>query len=198
MVPNYKHFLILAAIGSTILVSFSLFLSAPASFLVSPQASLRPGEVIIKEVEPFTYFSLRQKGPFTLIEATINQVIETARGQNVYPAGPLIAIFHSSPDDTRPEAMEWEVGFPVTPQALVQAPLEKKTWEFSPVAAGLHLGSYDSTGETIQKILDWMAENGYVQAGPILETYLDLGPSGVRPGELRTEIWIPCRKQTPF
>ncbi len=197
MFPNYKLALRGAFLGLFSLVSILFVVFGATSFLTSPQTP-RPGEIIIKEVEPFSYFSLRQKGSFTLVEATVNQLIETARSQNVYPAGPLIAIFYSSPEEDKQEEMEWEVGFPVTPHALVQAPLEKKTWAFSPVAASLHVGTYDSTGETIQKILDWMAEKGYVQAGPILETYLDLGPSRTRPGELRTEIWIPCKKQAPF
>jgi len=153
-------------------------------------------QIVVKEVEPFVYFSLRQKGPFTLVEATINQLIETARSQNIYPAGPLIAIFHTAPADTKPGEMEWEVGFPVTPQALVQAPLEKKVWQFSPVASCVHVGPYDKTGETIQKMFEWLEENGYVQAGPVLETYLDIDPSKVQAQQLRTEIWIPCKKQT--
>jgi predicted transcriptional regulator YdeE len=45
------------------------------------------------------------------------------------------------------------------------------------------------------KILDWMDANGYVQAGPIMERYLDMNPSELKPEDLKTEIWIPVEKK---
>ena len=31
--------------------------------------------------------------------------------------------------------------------------------------------------------------------GPILERYLDEKPETVKPEELRTEVWVPCKKK---
>ncbi len=171
-----------------------IFVLPPFIFPVAFQAQERIGEITLKSIEPFVYFSLRQKGSFESIDMIINQLIETARSQNVYPAGPLLTIFHGDLTSIDPAKMEWEIGFPVTPQALVQAPLERKIWEFSPVVACIHAGPYEKMGETIRKMLDWMEANGYIQAGPLLERSIEEDPTRIRPNYLRVEIWIPCKK----
>lgn len=173
----------------------SILVFSSLAFSVALQTLERIGEVKLMQVEPFVYFSLKQKGSFESIDTVINQLIETARSQNVYPAGPLLTIFHGDLANIDPEKMEWEVGFPVTPHALVQAPLERKIWEFSPVAMCIHAGPYEKMGETIKKMLDWMATNGYVQAGPLLERSIEDDPTRIRPEYLRVEIWIPCKKR---
>ena len=79
---------------------------------------------------------------------------------------------------------------------MVQAPLEKKQWTDLTVAAALHVGAYEKTAETITEIYAWMAANGYVQTGPLVERYLDMNPMQMKPEDLRTEIWIPCAKKS--
>jgi len=151
--------------------------------------------VTVEQVEPFVYFCLRHKGPFTEVEEVVRRLMHESGLQNVIPAGPLMGIYYNNPAEVKPEELEWEMGFPVTAQTLVQPPLEKKEWNFTQVASCLHKGSYESTGDTIMKILDWMEANGYVQAGPILERYLDMNPSELKPEDLKTEIWIPVQKK---
>lgn len=159
------------------------------------QIKERVGEVVLKPVEPFAYFSLKQKGSFDMIDSIINQLIETARSQNVYPAGPLITLFHGDLTSIDPENMEWEVGFPVTSQALVQAPLEKKIWNYALVVSCIHAGPYEKIGETIQKMLDWMNANDYIQVGPLVERSIEADPNKLRPENLYVELWIPCKKR---
>lgn len=152
-------------------------------------------EVTVKDVEPFAYFCLHNKGPFTQVQEVVRKLIEDARAQNISPAGALIGIYYNSPAEAPAQDLDWEMGFPVTEQAFVQPPLEKKVWTFTQVATTLHKGTYETTGETIMKMLDWMDVNGYVQAGPVLERYLDMDPSAVKPEDLRTEVWIPVKKK---
>ncbi len=167
-------------------------------FVYSQDRQLSTGAssgVTLKEIEPFAYFSLRQKGSLDQLDTAINQLLQTAREQNVFPTGSLFIILHGLPTaEMKSEGMEWEVAFPVTPHALVQAPLEKKIWQFSPVAACLHAGSYETAGETVEKILSWMEEKGYQPEEKIMLTFLDVDPSRVRSQELRIEIWIPGKK----
>lgn len=165
------------------------------TFSICSQTQERAGEVRLKQVEPFVYFSLKQKGSLENIDTLINQLIETARSQNVYPTGPLLTIFHGDLANIDPEKVEWEFGFPVTSHALVQAPLERKIWEFSPVAACIHVGPYEKMTETIKKMLDWMEANGYAQAGPLLERSIEDDPTKIKPDYIRVEIWIPCKKK---
>ncbi|MFB0564518.1 MAG: GyrI-like domain-containing protein [Candidatus Aminicenantaceae bacterium] len=150
--------------------------------------------VSVKEVAPFTYCCITHKGPFSDIETVIGRLIQEIKGQNLFPRGPMIGIYYNSPEEVKPEELKWEIGFPITPQSLVLAPLVKKQWSFTTVAAAIHTGSYESVGQTYPKIFKWMQMNHYMPAGPIAESYLDQDPSKVKPEELRTEIWIPCKK----
>lgn len=149
----------------------------------------------IKEVAPFTYFCLRYKGPFTDMEKVIGQMIQAMQSQKLIPGGPMIGVYYNDPSTVKPEELEWEVGFKTNPQAAVQAPLEKKQWNFTSVATLLHVGPYEATGQTIAKIMEWMNAHGHVQNGPVMEAYLDMDPSKVKPEELRTEISVPCAKK---
>jgi len=151
------------------------------------------GAISIQKVEPFAYFCLHHKGPFSQLPEVIGRLMEESR---VFPAGPLMGIYFNVPGEVEPKELEWEIGFPVTAQALVQPPLEKKEWNFDQVASCLYQGPYDKSGETIATMLKWMEANGFEPSGPVLERYLDMNPQELKPEELRTEIWIPCRKKS--
>jgi effector-binding domain-containing protein len=154
------------------------------------------GSIAVQQVEPFAYVCLEQKGPFEKMEDAIGSLLQEMRAQNVVPAGPLIGVYFNSPDQVKPEDLKWEVGFPVTSQALIQPPLQKKEWNFTQVVVSLHQGPYEKVGETIQKMMEWMETNGYFPAGPFMERYLDMNPDELKPEELKTEVWIPCQKKT--
>jgi len=153
-----------------------------------------PGQVEIREVQPFVYCSLSKKGSFEAIEATIGELMQHMQNQNVFPTGSMIGIYHGDPTLSDPENIQWEIGFPINEQAQVLAPLDKKQWTFTTVAVSVHEGPYEKTGETILKMREWLQDNGYVQNGPILERYLDSDPGRTSPDRLRTEIWLPCKK----
>jgi len=152
--------------------------------------------VSIQTIEPFVYYCIEYKGPFTQIQEAIARMAEEARGQNAVPGGPLMGIYYNSPDNVGAQELQWEVGFPMTPQTLIQPPLTKKEWNYTQVAVCLHQGAYEDTGDTIIKMVDWMRENGYVRAGPTMERYLDMNPAELKPEQRKTEIWIPCQKKT--
>lgn len=151
--------------------------------------------ISLKEVSSFTYCSIRHKGPYTEIEQIIRQLMHISQSQNIFPGGPLFGIYYNSPDEVTQEDLEWEIGFPVTPQVMPQAPLEKKQWNFTLVVSTFHIGPYEKTGETISKIFEWMEANGLVQSGPLLEKYLTMPTPDTKPEDLKSEIWIPCQKQ---
>jgi len=152
--------------------------------------------ITVQQVEAFAYVCLQQKGPFDKIQEAIGSLIQEMQAQNVVPAGALIGIYFNSPDQVKPEDLLWEIGFPVTSQALIQPPLQKKEWNFTQVVVSLHQGPYEKIGETIQKMMEWMEANGYAPAGPFLERYMDMNPEELKPEELKTEVWIPCQKKT--
>jgi len=154
-----------------------------------------PGKVEVRSVEPFVYCALSREGSFSEIESLIGELMQHMQNQMVFPTGAMIGIYYGDPGLTEADKMRWEIGFPINEQAQVLAPLEKKQWTFSQVAVSVHQGPYDTIGQTILQIQEWLEENGYSQAGPILERYLDPDPSQMSSGSLKTEIWIPCVKR---
>ncbi|MGB9906193.1 MAG: GyrI-like domain-containing protein [Candidatus Saccharicenans sp.] len=187
---EFKFFIIVFAL----MLVFSLaFLQAFSSF--APQQLPPPGQVEIRNVEPFAYCCLSREGSFSEIESVIGELMQNMQIQNILPAGPMVGIYYGEAELTDPEKMRWEIGFPISEQVQVLAPLEKKVWSFTTVAVSLHQGPYDKAGETILKMQEWLEANGYAQSGPILERYLDPDPERVSASGLKTEIWIACRKR---
>ena len=160
------------------------------------RAGIRGDSIAVQQVEAFAYVCMPQKGPFEKIEEAIGGLILEMKTQNVIPAGPLMGVYFNSPDQVNAKDLQWEIGFPVTAQALVQPPLEKKEWNLTQVVSASHQGPYEKTGETIQKMIEWMGANGYVPSGPIVERYLDMNPAELKPEERKTEVWIPCQKKS--
>jgi AraC family transcriptional regulator len=179
----------LITIGSHLIISFSILGMSGGS------SAAQTAEVSIQTIEPFVYFCIEYKGPYTQIQQAIAQMAEEMRSQNAAPAGPLMGIYYNNPAQVSPQELQWEVGFPMTPQTLIQPPLARKEWNYTQVAVCLHQGAYEDTADTITKMIDWMNENGYVPAGPIMERYLDMNPAELKPEQRKTEVWIPCQKK---
>jgi effector-binding domain-containing protein len=160
-------------------------------------------KVTIQEIEPFSYACMGHKGPFSEIPDVVNQLMVAFQQLNVVPAGPMMAIFFNEPELVKPVDIYYEVGFPISEETDVSYPesvetdnkpiLQKKQWTFSRVASAVHTGSYETTSETVTAMMEWIKNNGYAAAGPIVERYTDMDPATGNPGNLKTEIWIPIR-----
>lgn len=176
-------------------ILFFLLLFSSLLLIMSLEEGIAEEEITVKEVTPFTYVCLPHKGPFTDIPDVIGRMWQHTRQQNIFPSmGAMIGVYYSTPDLVESAELEWELGFPITPQTLVQAPLEKKQWIFTSVISTVHIGPYETIGETYGKIKEWMENNNYLHAGPILERYLS-DPSQVRPEAQQTEIWVPFKEE---
>ena len=57
-------------------------------------------------------------------------------------------------------------------------------------AFAVHVGPYDSIGETWQQLMTWITEQGRAPAGPFWEIYVD-DPDEVDAAGLKTELYIP-------
>lgn len=145
------------------------------------------------KVTPFAYVCIPHQGPFTAIEEVIGALMAASQSQNIHPTGPLFGVFYNSPSEVKPEELVWEIGFPVTPQAVPESPLVKKVWDNKEVARAIHVGPYEKTGDTIMRLGEWIASQGYKPDGPVFERYLDMNPNQ-DPSKLRTEVWIPVRR----
>lgn len=174
--------------------AFLAFLVLGSSALAASDFNQRI-RVTVKELEPFSYCCISHKGAFGDMGSVLNDLIAIMQSQRLSPSGDLIAVYNINPTQGIPENVEYEVGFPITAQLFPQPPLQKKEWNHLVVAAAEHRGAYDTTDDTIDQILDWMEANRYVQDGPILGQFLVIPTQDVSPSSLRTEIWIPIKKQ---
>jgi len=147
------------------------------------------------KVSPFVYYCIPHEGPVKDMPTVIERFIQTTKTQNIVPAGPLFGIFYDNPNRRGSERLEWEVGCLLREQYRPKAPLMKRQWKYTLVTSDLHVGPYTKTGETIAKMLKWMEISGYVPVGPVMERYSESNPSETKPEELKTEIWIPCKKR---
>lgn len=175
------------------LVAAVFFASLTSGVFAAPQDL----EVTIKEVEPFPYCAIAHTGPYADMEDVIGDLVGAMEGQGllVRITGPLVGVYYNSPGNISPEELSWEAGFVVQAQTTTRPPLMVKVWDHPTVAAAMHVGPYEDGGAAIGKIMTWLTAHGYEADGPVLERYLDPDPKAVKPEDLRTEIWVPCRKK---
>jgi len=175
----------------------TLWLAMLGLFMIQtpgPAAQSETPKMSIVEMPPFTYVCVPYKGPISDIAKVIGTLMQAMGSQRLFPpSGPMMGVYYTAPDGSSAE-MTWELGFPVPAQANALKPLEKKTWSFTTVAKVLFVGPYDQVATDIPKLISWLTAQGYAPAGPVAERYLDMNPNQVKPEELRTEIWVPCRK----
>jgi effector-binding domain-containing protein len=177
-----------------------LFVLFAAPFSASALAAAGAAQditVTVKDVGPFPYCAIAHKGPYTDMTAVIGELIGAMQTQGLFPQirGSMIGVYYNWPGDTKPEDLSWEAGFVIAAQATPQLPLVKKVWEHKTVAVAMHVGPYDKSGAAVEKVMAWLVAQGYETDGPILEHYLDMNPMAVKPEDLRTEIWVPCKKK---
>jgi len=75
---------------------------------------------------------------------------------------------------------EWNIimGLPIPndtnslPQKVPAVEVRLETWDYGTVAQILHIGAYDQEGPTIERLHQFIEENGYQIAGPHEEEYL--------------------------
>jgi AraC family transcriptional regulator len=166
-----------------------------ACLLAAPLTSSQTLDISVQQIEPFAYVCMPVRGAFSQFQEAMGRLMMEMQSQNTAPTGPLIAITYSDPDRVATKDLEWEVGFSVSPRQTVQPPLALKSWDHAQVATCLHKGPYEDIGETIIKMVEWISAHGYAPDGPVLERYLDMNPAEMSPNDLKTEIWIPCKKK---
>ncbi len=164
---------------------------APASFGQGADQSFSPSVI---KVTPFAYVCIAHQGPYTAVQEVIAALMAASQSQNIHPAGLMFGVYYNSPSEAKPEELVWEIGFPVTAQAVPEAPLIKKVWEYKEVARAIHVGPYDQVGPTIMRLGEWIVSQGYKPDGPVFERYLDMNPNQIDPAKLRTEIWVPIKR----
>jgi len=106
------------------LALFLLSITASAA-LITQEETPEKKFVSVKEVSPFSYCCIPHKGPFTDIEGIIGQLTHAVQEQKIAPVGPMIGVYYNNPEMVKPEELQWEMGFPVSPQVSKAVYLNK-------------------------------------------------------------------------
>jgi effector-binding domain-containing protein len=102
------------------------------------------------------------------------------------PAGtPLAVYLEMGPEDTT-----FECAIPVPAPFTAGGEVRASSVGGGEAAFTVHVGPYDTIGETWGALTTWVSEQGRTLAGPGWESYLD-EPGQVPDDELRTEIYLP-------
>jgi len=171
------------------IVVVSVVAALAAGFAARAEAE----EFRVKEVASFLYVGLPCKGPFSQMQQNIELLFHAVTSQSIAPMGPMLGVFYSDPETTKPENLQWEIGFPVS-DTNVQDPLRLKQWILTPVVEAFHTGPYEKSGALYTRLMEWIEANGYAVTGPIMEKYLS-DPNSTRPEDLKTEIWVPVNRK---
>ncbi len=104
----------------------------------------------------------------------------------VEPTGmPLARYFDFGEQETT-----FECAIPVPGPFTATAEVEASSVGGGEAAFVMHVGPYQTIGESWQKLMAWIAEQGRAPAGPTWEVYID-DPQEVAPEQLKTELYIP-------
>lgn len=152
---------------------------------MSPRKSKKDPEII--EIPPQTMAVVEGKGaPDKVFPEVIPALYGSAytlkfdlkkKGLPTFKVSGLRARY---PDAHLVPKEEWTIvmGLPVPndttslPQKAPAVEVRLETWEYGTVAQILHIGAYDQEGPNIERLHQFIEENGYEIAGPHEEEYL--------------------------
>ncbi len=160
-------------------------------FSFSLQAGEKP---VVKEMDAFHYGAMEFQGTFKNFEKHMGTFMKTFFSQGLKPAGPVIGVYYNDPGKVKEEDLKWEIAFTIDKAAEVKAPLKKAEFKKQKAVVFLHVGSYETLGESYGLVFKFIEENGYKAVWPVYDTYLN-SPMDVKPEELKTEIIIPVVKK---
>lgn len=154
-------------------------------------------EPSIITTEPMTVACIAMRGPYAQTPEGFGRLYGWIAGHGLQPAGMPAAVYLTMPADTPEADALWELWAPVAGAAEESAPdasgIGIKNVPATLAASAMHKGPYETVAPTHGMLWGWIAEQGYVPAGPPMERYLS-DPADVPPEEYLTEIVMPVRK----
>jgi AraC family transcriptional regulator len=159
----------------------------------------QPPAVELKVDTAFAYCALEMTGNYDQHQAAFEKLYQEAMKQGIYGGMPF-GIYWNSPANTPVEKLLWDVGFALPPGNAPKPPLTLKKWEFTTMVSLKYRGVFggEEMGQTYGRLYQWIGENGYQPAGPLMEVYLNT-PSPDEKGVLygAVEIIVPVQKAPP-
>jgi effector-binding domain-containing protein len=160
-----------------------------------------PTRVYMKKTEPHSVAIMAHKGPFTDMSAVTTKLVGELDKGGYSQAGPIMAMFLNSPENTPQKDLKWQVMIPVAyPGPMGMPDNDKLGFTYSDsyyVAYIYHIGPYEKVNDSYQILFDWAKRANYKILGNPVEIYWS-DPSKTPKEKTVTEIWIPIEeKKTP-
>lgn len=111
---------------------------------------------------------------------------QTLGQQGVEPAGPAFGYYLSVPTDR----FELEAGFPTAAPITPDGDVLASELPAGEVARAVHVGAYDSLGDSWDALTTWVAEQGRTPQGPLWEVYVTQPTPETDPATLRTKLYL--------
>lgn len=120
-------------------------------------------------------------------DRAIPAVMAALASLGTHPIGPPFAKYFGMPGDT----VELEVGFPVAQAVQAIDGVTPGTLPEGPVVHAIHVGPYETLGETYDDVLAWMKDEGVEPADAMWEVYLSDPSAQPDPATWRTKVCWP-------
>jgi predicted transcriptional regulator YdeE len=180
-----------------LLMLFSLAVAQDEQKEATVKSEEKAVEFQIIKVDSFKYVAVEMTGSFEQHGDAFQTIYAEASMQGLGTDWVPFGIYYNDPSSTPVDELKWEVGFALSGEHEVKAPLKVKTWGFTQVATRTYEGAFESEamGNAYVELFDWFTKKGYQPAGPVMERFVSMpeqNAEGQWVGKL--EIWMPVVK----
>jgi len=148
----------------------------------------------IKTVESQLVVYKLMTGEYSKTPEGLGELYRWIGGSDISPAGMPQAVYLTMPETTPESEALWELWAPVAGDIPEREPDDRdigvKRVPTVRAASLMYQGPYDGIGPSYTRLWTWIAENGFVPAGPPRELWYS-DPAVTEPEDYLTEIQMP-------
>lgn len=137
------------------------------------------------------YVFVELRGTYTHTARRIKDVLDALEAAHVEPAGPPFALFYDDPGRVPVDELRSRACVPVATAVTLPAPFDSDVLPQATVAYAYVGGPYGEVPRAYPGVYAFLDKMGWVEAGPIRETYL------VPPGAVDSWDELVCEVQIP-
>jgi len=148
-----------------------------------------------KKIDEERLAVINYKGNVEDMGILLGKLMAWAEVSKIQVTGAPFAIYYTSPQNTAPDEMVYDMGLPVSKDTELNDEGEIRVVELleHTVLSTLHKGSYKDLANSYKEMVDYSIENKYDIIGSPKEIYFN-SPHEVPEEELLTEIQFPVIK----
>jgi effector-binding domain-containing protein len=150
-----------------------------------------PYEFSIHKIPEMSVLAIRERvdgaGFPAFLGVAFPELYQHVGAHGIIATGEPFVVYHAF----GPDGIDAEVCAPVAGPAPTAGRIQAHTLPAATVVRTLHEGPYEALSGAYDAIHHWVADHGYVVAGPHRERYLTGPDVKVPPSEYRTELDLP-------